>query len=143
MNRRMDVGQTTYKSVEAKHRRLLRQEELLLEVTEALTECLASQDLNQAELARRLGRTRSYLSQLFAGGRNLTLRTLADVADALDCRVKVKLLSRVELQAAKRGSSRKLINRERLDWQSDVMAGQSCEIVRGPWQPCQGEGMAA
>ncbi len=72
-------------------RRLMRQEELMLEVTEALTAALKRVGVSQTELARRLHKTKGFVSQVLSGGRNLTLRTLADVADALDQRVQVEL----------------------------------------------------
>ena len=72
------------------NRRLLRQEELILEVTEALSQALKKEGINKKDLADRLGRTKGFVSQLLAGGRNLTLRTIADVADALDCCIRIQ-----------------------------------------------------
>lgn len=71
--------------------RLVRQEELILEVTERLTEALQETGVTRAELARRLGRTPGFVSQVLGGGRNLTLRTIADIAVALDLRPAFKL----------------------------------------------------
>ncbi|MGD1027958.1 helix-turn-helix domain-containing protein [Candidatus Binatus soli] len=65
------------------NRRLLRQEELILEVTEALSAAIQESGLTRSEVAKRLGKTKGFISQLLAGGRNLTLRTVADVADAV------------------------------------------------------------
>lgn len=72
-----------------KRRRLLRQEELILEVTEALASALNQTGITRVELANRLGKSKSFVSQLFGGGRNLTLRTVADVADALGHSVRI------------------------------------------------------
>lgn len=66
--------------------RLVRQEELILEVTETLTHALETAGVTRAELARRLGRSPGFVSQVFGGGRNLTLRTIADIASALSLR---------------------------------------------------------
>lgn len=71
--------------------RLVRQEDLLLEVTETLTQALDEAGMTRTELARRLGRTPGYVSQVFGGGRNLTLRTVADIAAALSMRPTLKL----------------------------------------------------
>ena len=65
------------------YERLLRQERLILEVTEALAGALDDSGVTRAELARRLGRTPGFVSQVLGGGRNLTLRTIADIAAAL------------------------------------------------------------
>lgn len=72
-------------------RRLLRQEELILDVTCTLAEALDREGMMKTSLAQNLGRTKGFVSQLLAGGRNLTLRTIADMADALGYRVKVVL----------------------------------------------------
>lgn len=69
----------------------LRQEELILEATEALARALRSSGLTQNELATRLGKTKGFVSQILGGGKNLTLRTLADVAGALGYRVQIQL----------------------------------------------------
>ena len=63
--------------------RLVRQEELILQVTETLTQALDEAGVTKAELARRLGKSPGFVSQVLGGGRNLTLRTLSDIAAAL------------------------------------------------------------
>ena len=73
---------------------LLRQERLILDVTEQLAGALESSRVTQAELARRMGRTPGFVSQLLGGGRNLTLRTIADIAAALSLRPSFKLSSK-------------------------------------------------
>jgi transcriptional regulator with XRE-family HTH domain len=69
-------------------RRLLKQEKLILEVTEALSEAIEERGLTRSEIAKRLGKTKGFVSQLLAGGRNLTLRTVADIADAIGISLK-------------------------------------------------------
>lgn len=66
--------------------KVVRQEELILDVTESLVDALDRAGISRAELAARLGRSPAFVSQLLAGGRNLTLRTLSDVAGALGVR---------------------------------------------------------
>ncbi len=96
MNRepRTDVEMTDYERFEgasAQNRRLLRQEELILDVTEALCDALESEGVKRTELAQRLGKTKGFVSQLLSGSRNLTLRTIADVADALNCGIEISV----------------------------------------------------
>jgi len=67
----------------AKGRRLLRQEDLILEVLEGFSGALAVEDISKTDLAKRLGKTKGFVSQILSGGRNLTLRTIADVCWAL------------------------------------------------------------
>ena len=75
------------------YERLLCQERLILDVTELLAGALEDDGVPRAELARRLGRTPGFVSQLLGGGRNLTLRTIADIAAALSLRPSFKLSS--------------------------------------------------
>lgn len=91
---------TTYEEMELEDARGLRQEELIIEVTEALARALRSSGLTQSELAVRLGKTKGFVSQIMSGGRNLTLRTLADVAGAIGCRVQMNLVSETKSGAA-------------------------------------------
>ena len=73
------------------NRRLLREEELILEVTEAVSAVMEKEHISKAQLAKRLGKTKGFISQLLSGGRNLTLRTLAGLVDALGYRVVIRV----------------------------------------------------
>jgi len=62
--------------------------ELALAVGAAIRERMETEGVTQADLARRLGVSRSHVSQLLKeGSSNLTLKTLARLAAALDARV--------------------------------------------------------
>lgn len=67
--------------------RLMAQEDLIMEVTETLWELLEKEKISRKELADRLGKTKGFVSQLLNGGRNLTLRTVADILHVLGYRV--------------------------------------------------------
>jgi transcriptional regulator with XRE-family HTH domain len=71
-------------------RKLLSQEELILEVTEVLCGLLEQENISRKELADRLGKTKGFVSQLLNGGRNLTLRTVADILHVLGYKVALK-----------------------------------------------------
>jgi transcriptional regulator with XRE-family HTH domain len=90
------MSSTEYDRQLMTNRKLLRQEELILEVTEALVEQLIATDTKQGVLAERLGKSKGYVSQLMGGGNNLTLRTIADVADALNVKPRLVLTPRDE-----------------------------------------------
>jgi transcriptional regulator with XRE-family HTH domain len=64
-------------------RKLLAQEELILEVTETICDILENEKISRKELADRLGKSKGFISQLLNGGRNLTLRTVADILHVL------------------------------------------------------------
>lgn len=55
------------------------QERVVIAVTEAIAEAMEHAGLKRSDVAEKLGRTRSHISQLLSGRRNLTLRSLGDV----------------------------------------------------------------
>ena len=63
------------------------QERLIVDVAEMIMKTLNEDGVNQVELANKLGKTKGYVSQLLNGSRNMTLRTLADIATELDKKV--------------------------------------------------------
>jgi transcriptional regulator with XRE-family HTH domain len=68
-------------------RRLFAQEDLIMEVTETLCEILEKEKVSRKELADRLGKSKGFVSQLLNGGRNLTLRTVADILHVLGYKI--------------------------------------------------------
>ncbi|MEE9296625.1 MAG: helix-turn-helix transcriptional regulator [Phycisphaerae bacterium] len=63
--------------------RLYQQERAILELTELVCQLMHEQDLSRAELARCLGKTKGYVTQLLDGRTNMTVRTISDVFTAL------------------------------------------------------------
>jgi len=80
------TGFECFESGSARARRLLREEQLIVEVAEKLVEMLVRENVSRTELGRRLGKSKGFISQILAGDKNLTLRTIADVCDALGYR---------------------------------------------------------
>ena len=69
--------------------RLVEQETLIFEATEMLSELMEGDGVSRKELAEKLGRSKAFVTQILAGDRNMTLRTLSGFAFALGYRVKV------------------------------------------------------
>jgi transcriptional regulator with XRE-family HTH domain len=63
--------------------RLVAQEMLIESATEKLLELMEREGVSKAELARRIGKSRPFITQVMDGSRNMTLRTVADLAFAL------------------------------------------------------------
>lgn len=78
------------KGTDESFHRLLAQESLILDVTEEICRVLESTKINRQELAKRLGKSKGFVTQVLSGERNMTLRTAADLATALDHRLHVK-----------------------------------------------------
>jgi transcriptional regulator with XRE-family HTH domain len=112
-----------FESSSPDNRRLLREEELIVGVAEAIWREMEKQDVSRAALAKLLGKTPGYVTQILSGERNLTLRTLADVADALDSGVRIKLCRNVQT-----ASERSVIS---VSLQSSWQAGKVLEYSRG------------
>lgn len=74
---------------EPEYESLVAQETLILEATETIVGLMNEQNVSRLELSRRLGRTKAFVSQVLAGDRNMTLRTLADLAYALGCTLRM------------------------------------------------------
>ena len=98
--KRSNSDSEIFESSSAKNRRLLREEELILDATELLTAAMEDAQLSKSGLAARLGKTKGFVSQVLSGNRNLTLRTIADIADALGFRVRLQKESRPILTRA-------------------------------------------
>ncbi len=60
------------------------QEKLILEVTETIAKLMHKNGVSKSELAKRLGKGRSYVTQLLDGTCNMTLRTISDVFVSLN-----------------------------------------------------------
>jgi transcriptional regulator with XRE-family HTH domain len=70
-------------------RRLLSIEALVAEASEMIARLMVEQDVSKADLARRLHKSRAWVTQLLSGKANMTVRTLAEVVYALNAEVKL------------------------------------------------------
>jgi transcriptional regulator with XRE-family HTH domain len=71
------------------YRRLFSIEALVTEASEMIAKLMSEQKVSKADLARRLNKSRAWVTQLLSGNANMTLRTLAEVVYALDAEVKL------------------------------------------------------
>lgn len=77
-------------------RRLYAQEKLIIDVSEQLWVALEKQGWTRTQLAEALHTSKSNVTQMLNGGRNMTLRTLADIAHVLESWVNVRICDRSE-----------------------------------------------
>ena len=49
--------------------------------------------MTKADLAKALGQSKAHVTQLLNGGRNMTLRTLSDIAYTMGLRAQVQLVA--------------------------------------------------
>ena len=55
------------------------------DIANLVFDAMEARAVSRAELARRLGKSRAYVSKLLGGGTNMTVETLVLIARALDC----------------------------------------------------------
>lgn len=67
-------------------------ERLLYNTTEDILLAMQDAGMNQSQLAHKLGKSKSHISQLLDGSRNLTLKTLSDISYALGAEAKVTIV---------------------------------------------------
>ena len=74
----------------SEHRKLYEQERLLVDANELLVAVMQKKRIGRADLAKRLGKSKAFVTQVLRGKHNLTLRTLADLFGAMEYRVAVQ-----------------------------------------------------
>jgi cyanate lyase len=65
---------------------------LKVEISERIYNVMKEQGVSNAELARRLGKSRAYVTKLLRGTTNFTLESLVRIGRALSCEVQLELL---------------------------------------------------
>jgi plasmid maintenance system antidote protein VapI len=65
---------------------------LKVEISERIYNVMKEQGVSNAELARRLGKSRAYVTKLLRGTTNFTLESLVRIGRALSCEVELELL---------------------------------------------------
>ena len=70
-------------------KKLYFREDLIFEVTEAISQAMVEKGVNKAELSRLVGVSKSNITQLLSGDHNMRLTTVADLLYALDSKLAV------------------------------------------------------
>lgn len=68
-----------------------RRQELIIEVAEAVSKRMEEKQVKRSALAKLLGKTTSFVTQILTGSRNMTLSTVSDLAFALDAKVRIEI----------------------------------------------------
>jgi transcriptional regulator with XRE-family HTH domain len=78
---------------------------LKVEISERIYDAMKAQGVSNAELARRLGKSRAYVTKLLRGTTNFTLESLVRIGRALSCEVEFELLSKAPKAKARAASA--------------------------------------
>jgi plasmid maintenance system antidote protein VapI len=73
-----------------KRRRLYEREALALDASELISHLMQEQKVNKTDLANLVGTSKSHITNLLSGSRNMTMHTLADLAFALGYKAEIK-----------------------------------------------------
>ncbi len=96
-------------------------EDLIYNVTEDILVQMEDLAITKVELARRLKKSRAYVSQLLSGSRNMTLASLADICFALGIQPKIELLPDVATAQQESSSVEKTIKYAKDTWQIEAI----------------------
>ncbi len=97
-------------------------EELVYNVTEDILIALEDLGISKKELARRLGKSRSYVTQILSGARNMTLGSLSDICFAIGMTPKVNLSMETTFDIL--GVS------ENIQWTDESFGDRKDELIR-------------
>ncbi|WP_267369216.1 MULTISPECIES: helix-turn-helix transcriptional regulator [unclassified Pantoea] len=70
---------------------LLARERLIFNTTEDLLLAMQDSGMSRADIAKKMGRSKSFITQVLDGTRNLTLKTLSDITFALGAEVRLTI----------------------------------------------------
>lgn len=73
------------------NQKLSARRELVINVTEDILIALEKKGLSKSDLAKRLGKSRAYVSQILDGNRNMTLGSLSDICYELGVKPDIKI----------------------------------------------------
>lgn len=78
--------------------RSYQRDDLIVNVTEDLLVAMEDLNISKTELAKRLSKSKAYVSQILDGSRNMTLSTLSDICFALGVKPKIMIPVKREYQ---------------------------------------------
>lgn len=119
-----DLGKWFHEAfAEAENTFEFRLEEKLLDFTEDVCRLMAQKDISRSELARRLGKKKSYITRIFNVPSNLTFATMLQLADALEVTLEIKLASTssaAEIPARETSRVAPAVVQRLADWKNQI-----------------------
>ncbi len=115
-------------------RRMLEQEILVVSATELISQLLEEKSVSRAELARRIGKSKAFVTQILRGRHNMTLRTLADLAWAFEARVSLRALRgrrQRPARATRNQAYRRAAQATRAAWRAKHPAADPTAVATG------------
>ena len=69
-----------------------------IDVAEQISLAMKRRDVNKAKLARLLGKSRAYVTQILQGDANFTIESLVKIARALECELDLKITPKQDVR---------------------------------------------
>ncbi len=69
-------------------------EEAIIEFNEKIVEKMKERGLNNTKLAKLMGVSKPFVSKLLNGNPNMTLKTMVNIAEALDCNIYIDVCNK-------------------------------------------------
>lgn len=101
-------------------------EKLTHHVAERILAALERKGITMQEIARRLNKHKSFISQVLKGNRNMTLGTIADICEAADLEVEFEVRNKSYFSQVRKGE---------LVWSEPEAAFQALRNVRSANDP--------
>lgn len=74
--------------------RVYARENIIMNVTEDILVAMEDKNISKVRLAQLLNKSKSFVTQMLGGSRNMTLRSLSDIAFALDAEISITFTSK-------------------------------------------------
>jgi plasmid maintenance system antidote protein VapI len=123
---------------DAKAELRIRQRQVAMHFGDQVEKLLKAAKLKRVDLAKKLGKSRAWVTKLLFGPRNLTLFTAVEVADALGCDVELHLAPRQSAVDISCILSNESSVRTIVDWKFHDRFADYLEC----WKPCADLGLS-
>jgi len=117
-----DIFYSEDKDFSRAEERAYAREELVYNVAEDILVALEDLNVSKKELARRLGKSRSYVTQILSGARNMTLGSFSDICFALGVKPNVTVPVDSVLGSMETGGE--------THWRTEEAAMNTDELIR-------------
>jgi len=88
----METWVEKFKGESRENRIIFEREAIELEVADKLFEAMQENNLSKAEFARKIGKSKAYVTRLLRGDYNLTIGSLAELAYMLGAKVEISFV---------------------------------------------------
>ena len=112
------------KNASKANQKLFSRTELIQNVTEDIMIAMEDLNISKSGLAKKIGKSKSYVTQLLSGSRNMTLASLSDLCFELDISPEIVILEEAQAVEVKH------IQEMSLNWEKAELMPTPAKIIR-------------